>query len=185
MKIKFLGYKGFTLIELIIVFSVIAVISLFGIASFINYSKAQAITNDAYNIVNLINTAKANSVSQVKPSSCNVGKVLQGYIVELNKTVSAKTNKGYSINVLCSVAPASPLATYSLSSNVTFDTTAVDALKSIEFRVLSGGVKLIDKNDGVLNNSSQLSGTITLTGFNATLKRIITIDRHGNISVSQ
>jgi len=185
MKIKFLGSLGFTLIELIIVFSVIAILALFGIASFVNYSKVQAITNDANNIVALINTAKSNAVSQVKPSSCSGAKVLQGYIVELNKTVGGKTNKGFSINVLCSTPSVTPLASYALSSNVQFDTSSTDTLKSISFNVISGGITLIDKNDSELKSSSQIQGTITLIGFNSTLKRIITVDRHGNITVTE
>lgn len=183
MKNIFLGSKGFTLIELVIVFSVITILSLFGLASFVNYSRVQAITNDANNIVNLINTAKANAVSQVKPSSCSGADVLHGYIVEFNKPIKGVSNKGYTINVLCSKVQTTYLATNSLSSSVIFDTSASDALKSISFFVLTGGIKLIDKNDNQLTGDAQLKGTITIKGYGLT--RIITFDRHGNISISE
>jgi len=58
--------KGFTLIELIVAFSIISIISVVGFASFVTYSRTQAIDNEANQLVSTLNLAKAKAQSQVK-----------------------------------------------------------------------------------------------------------------------
>src|SRR3989344_5628569 len=58
--------EGFTLLELIIVFSVIAIVSTVGVASFVNYNKAQSLNTSYLDLVNSLNTARSYSVSQIK-----------------------------------------------------------------------------------------------------------------------
>ena len=62
--------KGFTLLELIVVFSIIAILSTIGLASFVNYSKAQILQGSANDIISTLNTAKSKAASQIKPNTC-------------------------------------------------------------------------------------------------------------------
>lgn len=83
------GSIGFTLIEIIVVFSVIAILSTAGIASFVTYSRSQTVEVAAQDIVAMLNTAKSRALSQVKPvaSPCGEageGGVLQGYRVSIS-----------------------------------------------------------------------------------------------------
>lgn len=90
--------SGFTLIELIVVFSVLSIVSTIGIVSFVNYDKAQQLSGSVSNVVSLLNLAKSNSLSQVKPEQCDQPAiVLDGYEVELLSnalTMSARCSSG-------------------------------------------------------------------------------------------
>ena len=97
--------KGFTLIELIVVFSVIAIISTIGVAAFVGYSKTQTLNQAAYDLSTTLNTAKSKASSQVKPSvsQCNGSNVLNGYSVTLNLIANPNS---YSLVVVCSGGPS-------------------------------------------------------------------------------
>src|SRR3989339_1053168 len=71
--------RGFTLIELVVVFSIIAIISTIGIISFSNYNKIQQLNQAVSDTVNLLNSAKSNSLSQIKPEACDPTYELYGY----------------------------------------------------------------------------------------------------------
>lgn len=60
------GQKGFTLIELIVVFTVMAILSTIGVVSFVSYSRTQALNQTASDLVQTLNTAKSLSASQLK-----------------------------------------------------------------------------------------------------------------------
>ena len=62
---------GFTLLELVVVFSVIAIISTIGVVSFTNYNKTQELNGAVSDVVNFLNTAKSNSLSQIKTAGCD------------------------------------------------------------------------------------------------------------------
>ncbi|EKD65261.1 MAG: hypothetical protein ACD_50C00146G0003 [uncultured bacterium] len=92
--------NGFTLIELIVVISVISILATIGIVSFVNYDRTQQLSGSVSNVVNLLNQAKSNSLSQVKPkASCSQPAVLDGYEVEVDGsnsklTLSARCSSG-------------------------------------------------------------------------------------------
>lgn len=85
---------GFTLIELIIVLSVIAILSLIGIASFVSFGKRQVVQNAQLDLVNMLQVAKLRTLSQVKPADTCTG-IFKGYSVEI---VAQDT---YQLSVLC------------------------------------------------------------------------------------
>lgn len=171
MKIKFnnstiqqFNNKGFTLIELIVVFSVMAVLSVAGIASFSSYSRTQVLQQAANDLVNTLNTAKVRAASQTKPSQCLSASVLQGYSVTLN--IAART---YSLNVICSGA-STVLSTSVLPVNVAFNLatgTPPTTTTGVTYFVLTGGV------NG--------SGNIVLSSFGLT--KTVVVSSVGNISV--
>lgn len=157
--------RGFTIIELIVVFSVMAVLSTIGIASFSSFSKSQVLQQATNDLVNTLNTAKVRSASQNKPNPpCLANSILENYNVVIN--IALKT---YSLNVVCS-GTTNILKTTALPSNVNFNTasgTPPTTTTTIVFPVLTGGVNR--------------SGNIVLSSFGLT--KTITISQVGNISV--
>src|SRR3989344_5909912 len=96
--------QGFTLIEVVIAFSIMAIISLVGIAAFISYNRAQVLNTAASDVVGIFNLAKARSSSQVKPASC-VGS-LDSYKVGLCKLsptdcLPSESDKDYAVYAVC------------------------------------------------------------------------------------
>lgn len=84
--------QGFTLIELIIVFSVMMILSSIGIASFVVYSHSSAVDTNMKEFKTMLFTARSRSLSQLRDSGCFAnGFTGQGY--ELS---------GYQVVVCCS-----------------------------------------------------------------------------------
>ena len=105
--------KGFTLIELIVVFASIAFLSIIGIASYRTYSQSQSLQAATQELVTTIKLAKSRANSQVKPPIC-VGQ-LDGYSVEISYV-----NKKYTLNAVCG-GNSFPLQTITLPNNIIFD----------------------------------------------------------------
>ena len=76
MKFKHVE-KGFTLIELMVVFSILAVLSTIGVAAFVSFSRTQTLNAAASDIKSMLNLAKSRAYSQVKPSvtPCNTSQL--------------------------------------------------------------------------------------------------------------
>lgn len=128
---------GFTLLELVVVFSIIAILSTVGIASYVNYSKSQTLQQAYYNFFNTLTIARANAASQVKPTQCVSSSSLDGYRVIVN--IVAKT---YTLNAVCSSINF-PISTTSLPSGVVFNSatdTPPTTTTDIFFSVLTSGV---------------------------------------------
>jgi len=99
--------RGFTLIELIVVFSVTALLSMIGFASFSNFAASQNMNNALLDLKTILGTARSQALSQVKPSVCG-SQVLSGYVVNICCTSGCYQNcintsgANYELNVLCS-----------------------------------------------------------------------------------
>ncbi|OGH13428.1 MAG: hypothetical protein A3H50_00090 [Candidatus Levybacteria bacterium RIFCSPLOWO2_02_FULL_37_10] len=150
--------SGFTLIELIVVLSVAAVISLIGIASFVSYSQQQSINTAAADIANMFSLAKSRAASQVKPSSCSGA--LNGYRISIPDIAS----KTYQLDAVCSSGD-SLILTNTLPSNISFGSANSTIFT---FYVLTGGFTM-----------NGLDGTIVLSGFGKS--KTITVDSLGNV----
>lgn len=148
--------KGFTLIELTIVFSVIAILSVIGLSISIDYNRTQ-IVNSAYEgFKTAINTAKSNALSQKKPNTC-IGS-LNGY------QIAVLPPSSYILQVVCDGVPVD-IRNFYLPQNVTFDQEI-----TFFFPILIGGATF---------TPSGPTGTVTLTGYNKS--KTITVDSAGNI----
>ena len=184
---KIFNLKGFTLIELIIVFTVLAILSVGGIAAFVSYSQLQSLSNDRENIIAILNLAKANTTSQLKSAQTCSG-ALEGYSVIF--TTSGANANTYNLYVRCTGNTASfPLVRevkikdtpYKLSKGITFITSGANPMNvsSVFFTVLTGGIEVKNLSDGVANCSSS-SCRIVINGFSKGPKTI-TIDSSGSI----
>lgn len=162
-KLHISNLRGFTLIELIVVFSVIAVLSTIGVASFVSYSRAQTLQQATNDFITVLNTAKARASAQVKPSpTCISTSALQGYSVTVN--IVART---YSLNVICS-GTTTAISTSTLPTNVSFNSAAgipPTTTTNVRFSVLTGGVTG--------------TGNVVLSSYGAT--KTVTINSVGGI----
>jgi type II secretory pathway pseudopilin PulG len=149
--------KGFTLIELIFVFSIIALLTISGIAAFTGFNKTQVFQAAVDDVGAMLNTAKSRSLSQLKPDQC-LTSTLQGYQVLI--TIPSGD---YELDVVCG-GNTYMIEKKKLPSGVTFVNGSV---KQTVFAVSSGTVSS--------------PGTITINGNNS--NKMITIDATGNISV--
>ena len=150
--------KGFTLIELVVVFSVIAVLSTIGIASFVNYSKAQSLSGAVSDFQSTLNDAKSRALSQVKPAECT--SALSGYWVEIID------NKNYKLSAICQTQQVDINKPILLPSNIQFNLAVGQTTTTkIFFPIISSGV--------------EGSGVVVITGYGQS--KTITIDNSGNI----
>lgn len=151
--------KGFTLIELIVVFSIIAILSVIGVAAFVNYSRVQTLESASSDLVSALLVAKSRALSQVKPTSqapqCDSSSVLNGYNVVLNVS-----SNSYVLNVVCSNFTYA-ITTNTLPKNVTFSPSPTSTI--LFFPIISSGV--------------QGYGTIYLSAYGST--KTITVDPTG------
>lgn len=152
---------GFTLIELIVVFSIIAILSVIGVAAFVNYSRVQSLEQASSGLVSTILVAKSRAISQVKPTSqapqCDNNAVLNGYNVVLSPS-----SNSYVLNVVCSNF-IYPITTIVLPKNITFSPFPTST--TFFFPIISSGVQF------------QGSGIIYLSGYGN--NKTITVDQTG------
>lgn len=121
--------KGFTLLEIIVVFSVISIVATVGVAAFVNYSKTQSLQVSYLDLKNTLATAKSYSISQVKPAEC-VTYTLIGYEVNLDIF-----NNKYSLIAKCQGFDKI-LKTSSFPANITFNNSLTTS-NSLLFPILS------------------------------------------------
>lgn len=189
MIIKIFNFKGFTIIELIIVFTIISILSVGGFAAFVSYSQSQSLSGDRENIVTILNLAKANTTSQFKPtSSTKCQGTLEGYSVVF--TTSGGNAGTYQLYVRCSgnnpgSTPPREIKMndnpYKLSNNTSFLTTGATPMNvsSVFYPLLTGGIE-VKTLTGTIANCSNNSCRIVISGFSKDPK-IITIDSSGSI----
>lgn len=147
--------QGFTLIELIVVFSVIVILSTVGIAAFVNYSHTQALNTAVLDSVSMLNVAKSRAMSQVKPGESCLTQSLDGYQV----TISAPQE--YSLYAICG-GNTVLIERKNLPANISFRSGTQE---SFLFHILTGSV--------------ESEGTITIDGYGRT--KTITVFSNGRI----
>lgn len=88
--------SGFSLIELMVVFLVVSIISGLGFASYKSYSDKQILTSAAQDLKQVIDNTKFNALSSVKPSNCASTDSLTGYKFNL-----MQISNSYTMSALC------------------------------------------------------------------------------------
>jgi prepilin-type N-terminal cleavage/methylation domain-containing protein len=160
---------GFTLIELVVAFSVMAILATVGMASFLSFSRAQTLQQATNDLMTTLNTAKAKAVTQTKPADCLLPqeKTLNGYQVIL------VTVNSYKLRAICNGSPVDISATpTSLPTGVQFASSVIIPT-TITFSVMTGGVTITPPSTDPL--SIQIKGVSGL--------KTITIDSGGNIAI--
>jgi prepilin-type N-terminal cleavage/methylation domain-containing protein len=158
---------GFTLIELVVVFTVMAILSTIGVASFVSYSRSQALDQAANDLVQALNTAKSLSASQLKSVSKNnvtlqcSNQTLHGYGVQIIKNANPKY---YALYIQCvnSNSQLGPIVSDpKLQVPIPTDITLTTSVASVFFPILSGGI--VSDGDSIILSSYGNTKTINLT----------------------
>ncbi len=116
--------SGFTILELLVVFSLIAVVSGVGFISFVSYSRKQILVQAKSDVKQAVELARFNALSNVKPAACGSDS-LTSYTVKfctnLNCLGISGTINGQSYIVRVSCGAQNPLVlSKTLPQNVTF-----------------------------------------------------------------
>ncbi len=138
---------GFTLIELSIVISILAVLTTAGLAAFVNFSRSQSLQSAAHELSTTLNLAKSRSLSQAKPTDCGL-EFLDGYKVLIDKASSS-----YELVAVCSGENFYIQGRVNFPTNVTVSSYTTSL--SFFFPVISGGVVGSGKVVLSLSDSSQ------------------------------
>jgi len=163
---KFFSARGFTLIELVVALSIMAILGTIGIASFANYSKAQTLQQAVSDVTTALNTAKARTAAQVN-DACS-GKAFNGYNVTLKKGVSPALDY-YNLYAVCGGSPTL-ISTTNFPKGIMLDGNNTI---SISFLALSGGVVATPTN--IIKIDQVNINKVT------TASKTITVDSLGNI----
>jgi prepilin-type N-terminal cleavage/methylation domain-containing protein len=170
--------RGFTLIELIFVITIIAVLTSVGIASYVSYDHSQTLQNATLDVVTMLNVAKSRASTQYVPPSilqckappAGAGEPLGGYKVVITASSDSSSNPNpntYELKVICGPNDGSNEYTvgssHSLPRNFKFTGNA-----EYTFLLINGGVVT--------------TGPVTVSGYSNTISKTIGVDGSGNIS---
>lgn len=176
LKSNFIHRKsspGFTLIELIIVFSLMTILSTIGIASFVNYSHAQEVQTTIQDIKTTLTTARSRALSQLMQGSCATnGLQLQGYEVLFCNVLSQScyapqdiANPDYELNIVCANSDGSGVTHEVVydkkfsNTNIQYSTSKTTA-SSFFFSAVTGAV--------TTNNTTSNPSQISIQGYGIT-----------------
>lgn len=114
-------HRGFTLIEILVIFLVGSIVVSIGVNSVTSYNNSQIFKQSLTNIVSLLNNTKSRAISQVKPSQCGIN-TLVGFEVEIDIAGSS-----YRQNALCGASKIL-LSEKKLSTGVSFVSGSSDRI---------------------------------------------------------
>jgi type II secretory pathway pseudopilin PulG len=104
-KVRSFSTVGFTIIELLVAFSIMAIITGVGLTSFVSISRRQILYEAASNVKQKIDQARFNAISIVKPSTCSPTSELTSYKFHFchsgNTQCSSPSNR-YKVDAVCS-----------------------------------------------------------------------------------
>lgn len=161
--------NGFTLIELTIVFGIIAIIGGVGFAAYSSFATRQKLDSAAYDLKAGIEEAKHTAIARVKPASCGATTSLEGY----NLTIcsgSACTNL-YTISPVCLNATPTPTPLVKVRDTqilATVDTCSNPLIFSSQTGLTSGSCRIL------LTDTQDSSGNTAKT---------VCVDAGGNVTI--
>ncbi len=93
--------RGFTLLEIMVVFTLLSVVSGVGLFSFLEFNQSQELNQSARDISLFFEKARANTTSFVKPAVCE-DRTLEGYSVRYcGAETCTDEDSVYEMNVIC------------------------------------------------------------------------------------
>lgn len=129
--------SGFTLIEVMIVISLIAVLSVTGILAFSSFSRTQVLNAASGDVVVLLNLAKSRAYSQVKPSiAICANNPLDGYEIRVCSSSCPGAPAGSDLGLYVRCGGQSAGISYTNFPELTVTSTA----NPYFYPVLKGGV---------------------------------------------
>jgi len=156
-NLKFSG--GFTLVELLVVFSVLVILSTVSIASFSSFNRTQSIQSAAFDLSTMLQTAKSRATSQYKPSSCGTN-TLSSYMVRVCKLTGSSCSSDGDYELLASCGGGSSVIAKSRLSKNIFVDGATTTTKLIMFNLLNGSVS--GTGDVVIKDTTGNIRTVTI-----------------------
>jgi prepilin-type N-terminal cleavage/methylation domain-containing protein len=145
---------GFTLIELMIVLSIIGLLFTFGFAQYVQFNRQQMLIQSAQELKNNLRYAQSKALAGEKPTACGVY-ALQGY------KLAFSNSQNYEIKAVCNNTDFVVRTGLSLRTNVELDSGP----NPVTFKVLAQGVitpgTFVLRYSGTTNTESV---TVTETG---------------------
>lgn len=127
--------SGYSLIEVIIVITIIVLFTGMGIAGYTRFNDQRIVDAESKKILNLLETARSKAMTKDIDSQDVSACDFEGYRVIINTTAMART---YSLLIKCN-GTTSLARTISMSESLTVSTTPQNPL-SIDFAVATGSV---------------------------------------------
>jgi prepilin-type N-terminal cleavage/methylation domain-containing protein len=158
---------GFTLVELLVSISVVAILSGIGLAAFSSFNRRQIVASATRQLVSDLRLAQSKADSNEKPTACQASEVdLLGY-----EFIIETANRHYKITPVCALSPPLP-------SIKTVDIPGVIRLACATCPNPNDNVQIFFKTlrQGVASSgfNSESKLTITLTGYGATRSATLT-----------
>lgn len=128
--------RGYTMLELLVVFTLTIMIAGAGFAAFSSYSQHQLVSQEAENVKSAFDKARFDAISQVKPAVCTG--TLGGYSVLITNSIQ------YEISAVCVSGGAANniiVETDTLTSPVVFSSDALNC-SGLQYNTVSNTVTL-------------------------------------------
>lgn len=171
--------KGFTIIELLLVFSLMTLISGVGFAALVTYSRSQEVDQDVARFKTTVEKARSMALSSVKPTIDINGDPVSCTTLKSYRVETCRTCASYNYRIIVNCSPnESILEQYKLSNNVSFVSGSIGGCRKLVFTPINSGVQCQNAS-GVPRTMPQ---TLQLTGNGKTVD--ITIDIIGNVTIN-
>jgi prepilin-type N-terminal cleavage/methylation domain-containing protein len=175
--------RGFTLIELLVVIAMMAILTSLGIASYASYNGSQVVQTAAADVANMLNTAKSQSISQVKPEDCGENS-LSGYEVDIDSA-----SQQYNLIALCpppvdpDIDPfASPSADETATPSGNIDGKIIVVTKPLPPQISFDPASIQNVSFAISTGTVTQGGTITISGYGKT--KTISVNDTGQITIN-
>jgi len=143
IRLHKLRFKGFTLVELLLVMAIIGIISSISILSLLSFQRHQRLVSAVREVNSILSLAKSRAQSQVMPEYCATNKLqLTGYRVTLVPSDPGRCSTG-----ICTILV--PVC----------NGTDIDSLNTI--KILPSGIDVNSDNGTFTFLFNVLSGTVT------------------------
>ncbi len=167
---RFKKLRGFTMIELLIIVSVVGLLSSMGAGLYRDYGETKRVSTAGEDVASLLNVAKTRAMSQIKPAVCG-GAELDGYRVV---TCSGGCSGGvytYQLEAFCGGSGYRVGNIYKLPTNVSFGSTLQ---QSVLFRTLTGAAQAtsditVSSGSKTMTISTSKAGLIAMSGLESSV----------------